>query len=93
MAPSPDGNQKPHPAARFVMRIFKDDMVSYLEDGQEQIMRVAGFSTTNNKLDLKPHNLADHPQTFFSINSLGQKGLCQVFVSPDGRYLNKRRLS
>lgn len=88
----PDQNvQKPHPAARFVMRIFKDDMVSYLEDGREHIMRVAGFSTTNNRLDLKPHNLADAPQKFFSINALGDKGLCQVFVSPDGRYLNKRR--
>jgi len=52
----PDKNvKKPHPAAQFKMRLFKDDMVSFLDGNAEQIMRVAGFSTTNNKLDLKPY--------------------------------------
>jgi len=88
----PDKNKKkPHPAARFVMRLFKDDMVSFFENGQEQTMRVAGFSTTNNKLDIKPHNLSDAPRQFFSINKLGENGLRQVYISPDGCCLNPRK--
>ncbi|WP_321530877.1 type II CRISPR RNA-guided endonuclease Cas9 [uncultured Desulfuromonas sp.] len=87
----PDKNlKKPHPAARHHMRLFKDDLVSLMENKYEKIMRVAGFSTTNNKLDLKPHNLADAPRQFISINQLGEKQLRQVFISPDGRYLNRR---
>ena len=82
--------KKPHPAARYRMRLFKDDLVSFLENGEEKVMRVAGFSTTNNKLDLKPNCIADAPRQYISINQLGEKQLRQVFISPDGRYLNRR---
>lgn len=82
---APDKERKrPHPAAKFVARLFKDDLVAYEEDGETRVMRVAGFSTTNNKLDVKPHNLADFPQTHISINVLGAKGLRKLSLGPDG---------
>jgi CRISPR-associated endonuclease Csn1 len=75
---------KPHPAARFVMRLFKNDLVAIDDGGQTTILRVAGFSTTNNKLDLRPFVAAESQQTHISINTLGQKGLRKVSVSPSG---------
>lgn len=89
-ADTPDGvpapsTRKPHPAARLLARLHKDDMVAYEELGGARIMRVAGFSTTNNKLDLKPHNLADSGQNYISINVLGTRGLRRLRVEPDGR--------
>ncbi len=82
--------KKPHPAASFKMRLFKDDMVSFVEGGGEHLMRVAGFSTTDNRLDLKPHNSTAAPRRYIGINKLGLQGLKQIFISPDGRYLNQR---
>jgi CRISPR-associated endonuclease Csn1 len=79
--------KKPHPAASFIMRVFKNDMVSYEEAGMTRIMRVAGFSTTNNKLDLKPHHATDPSGQYISINVLGPAGLRKLRVSPDGRIL------
>ncbi len=85
--------KRPHPAAKFVARLFKDDIVAYEDEGRSHVMRVAGFSTTNNKLDLQPHNKAIPKQNYISINVLGQKGLKKVSVSPDGRLLPSRRLA
>jgi len=77
--------KKPHSAARFVARLFKDDLISYEEDGRTCFARVAEFSTTDNRLDVRPHHLADCPKNRHSINELGKKGLRKVYVSPDGR--------
>jgi CRISPR-associated endonuclease Csn1 len=82
---------KPHPAARFVTRLFKHDVVAYEEKGQTRIMRVAGFSTTNNKLDLKPNHAADAPRNYVSINVLGPMGLRRLHVTPDGRVRGLRQ--
>ena len=80
--------KKPHPAAKFMMRLFKNDMVAFTEYGQQRIMRVAGFSTTNNKLDLKPQELTESPQRHISINVLVLAGLRQIHMTPDGRMQN-----
>jgi len=85
------GRKKPHPAARYVTRLFKDDMVAYEDGGETRIMRVAGFSTTNNRIDLRPHNLTDSPQRYFGINVLGAKGLRRLHVTADGRILDHCR--
>jgi CRISPR-associated endonuclease Csn1 len=83
--------KKPHPAARFVTRLFKDDLIAYEIDGGTQIMRVAGFSTTNNKLDVRFHFSANSDQNYISINVLGTLGLRKLFISPDGQILETRR--
>ena len=76
--------RQPHPAAKFVCRLFKNDMVVYGEEDATQIMRVAGFSTTNNKLAVAHHTQANAPQQFVSINVLGEKGIRKVYIAPDG---------
>ena len=59
-------------------------MVEINHGGVPAVMRVAGFSTTNNKLDVRPHNLAVSNQTYVSINVLGKTGLRKLRVEPDG---------
>ncbi|MBL6954178.1 MAG: hypothetical protein ISR50_16180 [Alphaproteobacteria bacterium] len=79
--------KKPHPAAKFIMRLFKNDMVAFTEQGQERIMRVAGFSTTDNRLDLKPQELTDAPRRYVSINALALMGLRQIHATSAGQIL------
>lgn len=89
---SPDKTlKKPHPAAKYVTRLFKDDVIAFEDGGQTQIMRVYGYSTTNNRLDIRPHHIADAKRRFESIDKLGHKGLRKLFVTPDGRVLETKR--
>lgn len=69
----------------MVARLFKDDLVAYEEAGITRIMRVAGFSTTNNRIDLSAHNESNSPQRYYGINVLGAQGLRKLHVGPDGR--------
>ena len=72
--------------AKFVMRLFKDDMVEYNDEhGRIQTMRLTGFSTTNNKLDMAPHTEANPRRQRISINVLGQRGLRKIWVGPRGQ--------
>jgi len=75
---------RPHPAAKHVCRLFKDDIVAFDEGGGRQIMRVAGFSTTNNKLDLRPLTQTSGKQNYISINVLMQSNIRKVHILPDG---------
>ena len=86
------GAKKPYHVARFVTRLFKNDLVAYEDGGVTRVTKVAGFSTTNNKLDLKPHNIADSARNYISINVLGGGGLRRLHVSPDGHVRNLKRL-
>ena len=90
----PDGSlkidktsKKPHPAARFVTRLFKNDLVEIGAPEDAAIFKIGGFSATNNRLDLRSPVLSDPPRKFESINQLGTKGIRRLFVSPDGRIL------
>ena len=83
--------KKPHPAASFVARVFKDDLIAIDSGSSTEFLRVAGFSTTNNKLDVKPPQATDAPQTYVSINVLGHQNLRRLHVTPDGRVLSDRR--
>ena len=76
--------RKPHPGARFVCRLFKNDMIACRDDQEVQVMRVAGFSTTNNKLNVVPHSVANPGQGHVSINQLGSRHLQKLHVTPDG---------
>ena len=74
-----------HPAAKFISRLFKNDLVELLEGGQSKIMKVAGFSTTNNKIDLRPQYETDGKQTYISINALRATFRKNLRISEDGR--------
>lgn len=76
---------RPHPAARHVMRLFKDDLVATGPVEAPVIYRLYGFSTTNNRLDVRAPHPADPPRRYMSINVLGGQGLRRLYVTPDGR--------
>ncbi|MFV0423763.1 type II CRISPR RNA-guided endonuclease Cas9 [Oleidesulfovibrio sp.] len=79
---------KPHPAAKHCMRLFKEDMVTLWVNNRLQLMRVAGFSSTNNRIDLRVHTQTDGKRQFFSINKTMQEhNLQKVHVTEDGRML------
>ena len=80
---------KPHPAARYMTRVFKDDLIEVGALGSGDIYRVAGFSTTNNKLDVRAPCSNETKQIFKAINILGQNGLHRLYVTPDGRVLRR----
>jgi CRISPR-associated endonuclease Csn1 len=45
---------KPHPAAKEICVLFKDDYIEFLKDGEWKKARIAGYSATDNKLDIRP---------------------------------------
>ncbi len=47
---------RPHPAAKKLMTLYKNDVIRLQRDGMNWYARVAGFSTTQNKLDIQPLN-------------------------------------
>ncbi len=73
---------KPHPAAKFMMRLFKDDMVEF----EGEIYKVFGYSASQNKIDIAPQylSLKNRKQNFNSINVLMAKGLKKLHVKIDG---------
>ena len=77
---------KPHPAARKIMRLFKNDMVMLTDArGVEQLTRVAGYSTTVNALDVRPHTESGSKQNFKSIVGLMEKmQMKKVHLTVDG---------
>ena len=84
-------DKKPHPAARFVTRLFKDDLIATGPMDAPEIQRVRGFSTTNNRLDVADHHNAESGQRFVGINVLGGQNLRRLYVTPDGRVLESKR--
>ena len=73
-----------HPAAKFITRLFKNDLVELIEGGQSRIMRVAGFSTTNNKVDLRPQYNTDGTRAYTSINVMSKAFKQKLRVYEDG---------
>ena len=45
---------KPHPAAKKVCTIHKDDYIEFSEDGIWKKARVAGYAAMSNKFDVRP---------------------------------------
>ncbi len=81
------GKYKPHPAAKHCMRLYKNDMVLVEIDGQTKLMRVAGYSTTQNKVDLRSHTEAKGEQKFYSVNiAMSQYVMRKVNITPDGKF-------
>ena len=47
---------KPHPAAKQICMLHKDDYLEFTDKGKLYLCRIAGFSATQNKLDIRPVN-------------------------------------
>lgn len=80
---------KPHPAAKKVMRLFKNDMVMLTDaKGNELLHRIAGYSATANKIDIRPHTESGGKQNYKAISVLmDTMRMRKVHVSIDGRIL------
>jgi hypothetical protein len=74
-----------HPAAKYITRLFKNDIIEIQEGSKLSIMRVAGYSTTNNLIDLRPQYETEGAQKLLSINVLKNKFKKKLRVSEDGR--------
>ncbi len=79
---------KPHPAAKKIMRLFKNDMVMLSDSlGVESPFRVAGYATTANKIDIQLHTESAGKQNFKAIPVLMEKMFMRkVHVDVDGRF-------
>jgi len=45
---------RPHSAAKWLMRLHKNDIIAMQFDDRNVFARIAGFSSTNNRLDIRP---------------------------------------
>lgn len=45
---------KPHPAAKEICLLHKDDYLEFSDNGKMYLCRIAGYAATNNKLDIRP---------------------------------------
>ncbi len=88
---NPDKNdgqidEKPiHPAAKFITRLFKNDIIEIEENGQAKVMRVGGFSTTNNLIDLRNQYDTEGKRQFISINILKGNFKRKLHLHADGQ--------
>ena len=48
-----------HPAAKLIMRLCKNDIILLQNDNEQEFCRIAGFSTTQNKIDIRPIYASD----------------------------------
>jgi CRISPR-associated endonuclease Csn1 len=77
---------KPHPAAKLIIRLFKDDLVRIEEDGKIKtvVIKIIGSNTQCFYLS---HNIASGKNGSFRLNieALQSKKICKLFVSPSGK--------
>ena len=57
-----------HPAAKFITRLFKNDMIELEENGESKIMKVAGLNKSSGRLDLRPQYETEGKQDFKTIS-------------------------
>jgi CRISPR-associated endonuclease Csn1 len=51
--------RKPHPAAKLIMSLCKNDVVKLSNEKVQEFCRIAGFATTRNKIDIRPLYASD----------------------------------
>lgn len=89
-APSPPpADRKPHPAAKFITRLFKGDLIRYYKEDKEIIMRVTGLEPSSTRVTLRPPYLPNCQLTKMSLNKLGQYNVQKIFITPDGVIKNQ----
>lgn len=97
----PGQTRKPHPAARLVMRLQRDDCVELEKDEIKRIMRLQKLDK-NGHLTFAPHNEANvdarhrdendpFKYVFTTTNTLKKTNARKVHVSPAGRVSYEQR--
>ena len=51
--------KKPHPAAKLIMSLCKNDIITLSNETEQELCRIAGFATTRNKIDIRPLYASD----------------------------------
>ena len=51
--------RKPHPAAKYIIRLCKSDIILLIKGKEKEFCRISGFSTTQNKIDIRPIYASD----------------------------------
>lgn len=51
--------KRPHPAAKLVMSLCKNDIIVLSNEMERELCRIAGFSTTRNNIDIRPLYASD----------------------------------
>lgn len=87
----PKETGKPHPAAKFITRLFKNDLIEIGEIGKGEIWKIAGFATKKNGLDIRVPHLNEEKQNHKSINVLAPNGIRRLHVTVDGRILRNKK--
>lgn len=60
---------KPHPAAKQVCLLHKDDYLEFSDNGKMHLCRIAGYAATSNKLDIRPiHSVSYCADWIYSTN-------------------------
>jgi len=77
--------QKPHPAAKFIMSLCKNDIIALSNEIEREFCRIAGFATTRNKIDIRPLYASD---TIAAWKKDTNNNLCSAFWPSDieGQY-------
>jgi len=73
--------KRPHPAGSRLMRLYKDDTIRVERKEDHWIYRIAGFATTQNKIDIQPIFAGD--EGWFEKTNL--KSLNVKYPPPRGR--------
>lgn len=68
--------RKPHSAAKLIMSICKNDIIILSNKTEQEFCRIAGFSTTQNKIDIRPLYASD---TIASWKKDTNSNLCSAF--------------
>ena len=68
--------QKPHPAAKLIMSLCKNDIVALSNETEQELCKIAGFSTTNNSIDIRPIYASD---TIAAWKKNTNINLCSIF--------------
>lgn len=68
-----DEEGRTHPASKRLVRLYKNDNVRLIDrqTGETMVMRIAGYHTGSNKIDIQPNRLAEaKKQNHKSINAI-----------------------
>jgi CRISPR-associated endonuclease Csn1 len=77
--------KKPHPAAKLIMSLCKNDVLRLSNETVQEFCRIAGFSTTRNKIDIRPLYASDTIAAWKKDTNIN---LCSAFWPSDieGQY-------
>lgn len=80
---------KPHPAAKLLIRLFKDDLVRLEENGEEKTVRIAVIGSTTQcyyiNQNLAKNDKKTPPSFYLNERSLLTKKIRKIFITPNGK--------